>query len=140
MLAQINYLAVVLAGLGGFMVGAVWYLPFTFGPLWLKANPHLLQEIESGGRWQRYLVALVCSILQAFVLALCLAFMGRDAGLGTALAAGVLLWLGFTAAPSLVDTLISRRSTAAWMLDTGHRLLAILVMAFLLMAITGMSA
>lgn len=140
MFAQINYLAVVIAGVGGFIVGAVWYLPFTFGPLWLKANPHLLQDMESSGRWRRYLVALICSILQAFVLALCLVYAGRNAGLGTALVAGVLLWLGFTAAPSLVDTLISRRSTAAWLLDTGHRLLAILVMAFLLTAITGMSA
>jgi Protein of unknown function (DUF1761) len=134
MLSQINYLAVLIAGAGGFIVGAVWYLPFTFGPLWLKANPHLLQDMETGGRWQRYLVALVCSILQAFILALCLSYAGRDAGLGSALVAGVLLWLGFTAAPSLVDTLISRRKVAAWLLDTGHRLLAILVMAFLLTA------
>ncbi|HVA56075.1 MAG TPA: DUF1761 domain-containing protein [Gammaproteobacteria bacterium] len=134
MLGQINYLAVVVAGVGGFIVGAVWYLPFTFGPLWLKANPHLLQDMESGGRWQRYLVALVCSILQALVLALCLLYAGRDAGLGTALVAGGLLWLGFTAAPSLVDTLIARRKVAGWLVDTGHRLLAILVMAFLLTA------
>ena len=134
MLSQINYLAVVIAGVGGFIMGAVWYLPFTFGPLWLRSNPHLLQDMESGGRWQRYLVALACSILQAFVLALSLLYVGRNAGLGTALVAAVLLWLGFTAAPSLVDTLISRRKVAAWMLDTGHRLLAILVMAFLLTA------
>jgi Protein of unknown function (DUF1761) len=140
MLGQINYVAVLVAGVGGFIVGAVWYLPFTFGPLWLKANPHLLQDIETGGRWQHYLLALVCSIFQAWVLALCLGYAGRDAGLGTALVAGVLLWLGFTAAPSLVDTLISRRSTIAWMLDTGHRLLAILVMAFLLTAIAGINS
>ncbi|MGH8371120.1 MAG: DUF1761 domain-containing protein [Gammaproteobacteria bacterium] len=134
MFAQINYLAVAVAGLGGFIVGAVWYLPFTFGPLWLKANPHVLEELESGGRMRRYLVALVSSIVQAWVLALCLNYAGRDAGLGTALVAGLLLWLGFTAAPSLVDMLISRRRLSGWLVDTGHRLLATLVMAFLLTA------
>ncbi len=134
MLVQINYAAVVVAGIGGFIVGAVWYLPFTFGPLWLKANPHVLQDLESSGRWQRYLVALVCSILQALVLALCLMYVGHNAGLGTALIVAALLWLGFTAAPSLVDTLISRRKVAGWLVDTGHRLLAVLVMAFLLTA------
>ncbi|MHB8405932.1 MAG: DUF1761 domain-containing protein [Gammaproteobacteria bacterium] len=134
MLVQINYAAVVVAGIGGFIVGAVWYLPFTFGPLWLKANPHVLQDLESGGRWQRYLVALVCSILQALVLALCLMYVGHNAGLGTALIVAALLWLGFTAAPSLVDTLISRRKVAGWLVDAGHRLLAVLVMAFLLTA------
>lgn len=134
MLAEVNYVAVVVAGIGGFFVGAVWYLPFTFGPLWLKANPHILQDMESGGRLQRYTVALICSILQAFVLALCLLYIGRNTGLGTALLAATLLWLGFTLAPSLVDTLISRRKLAGWLVDAGHRLLAILVMAFLLTA------
>ena len=71
MLTQINYVAVIVAGVGGFIVGAVWYLPFTFGPLWLKANPHVLQDMESSGRLRRYGVALVCSIVQALVLALC---------------------------------------------------------------------
>lgn len=134
MISQLNYLAVVVAGSGGFVVGAVWYLPFTFGPLWLKANPHVLAELEAGGRLRRYAVALLCSIVQAWVLALCLLYAGPGAGLGTALLAGALLWLGFTAAPSLVDTLISRRRTTGWLVDAGHRLLAVLVMAFLLAA------
>ncbi|MGA9852861.1 MAG: DUF1761 domain-containing protein [Gammaproteobacteria bacterium] len=133
MFAQINYGAVVVAGVVGFIVGAVWYLPFTFGPLWLKANPHALEDLESGGRWQRYMVALICCIVQAWVLALVLAFGGKG-DLATALVAGALLWLGFTAAPTLTDTLISRRKVSGWLVDTGHRLLAILVMAFLLAA------
>ncbi|MDE2196489.1 MAG: DUF1761 domain-containing protein [Gammaproteobacteria bacterium] len=134
MLNGINYVAVMVAGIGGFVVGAVWYLPFTFGPLWLRANPHVLEDLESGGRLRRYAVALICSSVQAWVLALCLLYAGRNAGLGTALVAGALLWLGFTAAPSLVDTLISRRKVSGWAVDTGHRLLAMLVMAFLLTA------
>jgi hypothetical protein len=134
MFAQINYFAVAVAGLGGFIVGAVWYLPFTFGPLWLEANPHVLEELESSGRWRRYVIALLSSIVQAWVLALCLIYAGPGAGLGTALVAGLLLWLGFTAAPSLVDMLISRRRLTGWLVDTGHRLLATLVMAFLLAA------
>lgn len=134
MLTQINYLAVVIAGVGGFIVGAVWYLPFTFGPLWLRANPHVLEELESGGRLRRYIVALISSVIQAWVLAVCLLYAGPAAGLGTALIAGLLLWLGFTAAPSLVDMLISRRRLTGWLVDAGHRLLATLVMAFLLSA------
>ncbi|MGB9430414.1 MAG: DUF1761 domain-containing protein [Gammaproteobacteria bacterium] len=134
MFAQINYAAVVVAGIGGFIVGAVWYLPYTFGPLWLKANPHALEDLESGGRWQRYSIALICSIVQAWVLALVLIHAGHDAGLGTALIAAVLLWLGFIVAPTLTDTLIARRKPAGWLVDSGHRLLAILVMAFLLAA------
>lgn len=134
MLQHINYLAIAVAGVAGFVVGAVWYLPFTFGPLWLRANPDVLKELEAGGRLPRYAVALVASLLQAGVLALMLSFAPRDAGLGTALAAGLLLWLGFTAAPSLTDALIARRRLSGWLVTVGHRLLATLVMAFLLAA------
>lgn len=130
----LNYLAVVVAGAAGFVLGAVWYLPFTFGPLWLRANPHVLQSLEAGGRLQRYAVALAGSILQAWVLAVCLTYAGRSAGLGTALLAALLLWAGFTAAPSLVDNLIARRPLAGWVVDASHRLAAVCMMAFVLMA------
>ena len=130
----LNYPAVVVAGAAGFVVGAVWYLPYTFGPLWLRANPHVLQSLEAGGRLQRYAVALGCSVLQAWVLAMCLNYAGKAAGLGTALLAALLLWAGFTAAPSLVDNLIARRTLAGWLVDAGHRLAAVCMMAFVLMA------
>jgi len=130
----VNYLAVVIAGVAGFVVGAVWYMPFAFGPLWLRANPHLFQTLESGGRLQRSAAALASSVLQAWVLALCLSYAGREAGLGTALAAALLLWAGFTAAPSLVDCLIARRAFSGWLVDASHRLAAALTMAFLIAA------
>ncbi len=130
---HISLIAVIVSGIAGFAVGAVWFAPFTFGPLWLRYNPVLTEEIEhpSSKRLREYTAALAGSLIQAAVLALMLAYV-RAPGLGTALWLGFLLWLGFTAAPSLVDALFSRRPTAGWLVDAGHRLAVTLVMAFLL--------
>ena len=35
---QINYLAVGVAALATFFLGALWYSPLLFGKLWLKAH------------------------------------------------------------------------------------------------------
>jgi hypothetical protein len=65
------------------------------------------------------------------VLQLVLAASGST-GVGAALAVAALLWAGFTAAPSLVDALESRRPLAGWLVDAGHRLIAALAMAAVL--------
>ncbi|MNC97324.1 hypothetical protein D3C83_149460 [compost metagenome] len=48
------------------------------------------------------------------------------------LGCALLLWLGFTAAPSFVDALESRRPPVSWLVDAGHRLVAALAMGAVL--------
>ncbi|HET7586978.1 MAG TPA: DUF1761 domain-containing protein [Gammaproteobacteria bacterium] len=131
-LADFSYASALIAGVVGFILGAIWYAPFTFGPLWLRYNPAALDALTAGGRMQRYLVALISSLVQAFVLAVVLAAVAPEHELGIALVLGFLLWLGFTAAPSLADSLLSRRPMAGWAVDIGHRLLVTLGIAFVL--------
>lgn len=130
-LANFSYTGALIAGVVGFIVGAAWYAPFTFGPLWLRYNPAALDQLTGGGRIQRYLIALISSLVQAFVLAVMLA-EASEPDLGVALVLGFLLWLGFTAAPSLADSLLSRRPMGGWAVDIGHRLLVTLAIAFVL--------
>ncbi|HET6654858.1 MAG TPA: DUF1761 domain-containing protein [Gammaproteobacteria bacterium] len=131
-LANFSYVHALVAGVFGFVLGAIWYAPFTFGPLWLRYNGAALDTLASGGRLQRYLIALISSLVQAFVLAIVLAAATSEPELGIALVLGFLLWLGFTAAPSLADSLLSRRPMAGWAVDIGHRLLVTLGIAFVL--------
>jgi len=130
-IANFSYTGALVAGVIGFIVGAAWYAPFTFGPLWLRYNPAALDNITAGGKLQRYVVSLAGSLVQAFVLAIVLAATSQP-DLGAALVFGFLLWLGFTAAPSLVDYLLSRRPMGGWAVDISHRLLVTLAVAFVL--------
>lgn len=131
-LANFSYSGALIAGVVGFILGAIWYAPFTFGPMWLRYNPVDLDQLTAGGRLQRYLIALISSLVQSFVLAVVLAAAAPKPELGVALVLGCLLWLGFTAAPSLADSLLSRRPMGGWAVDIGHRLLVTLGIAFVL--------
>ena len=126
-------LAAIVAGLAGFIAGAVWYTPYTFGPLWLRFAPEAIERIEhsSSRRLTHYGVALLASLVQAFALESLLLFCGRS-DLGFALGMAGLVWFGFTASASLMDGIFRRRLERGWLVDMGHRLLVLVTIAIVL--------
>ena len=126
-------LGTLIAGIAGFAAAAVWYAPFTFGPLWLRFAPDALDRMEHtlARRLSHYATALAASWVQAFALKGLLIFSGHD-DLGFALAMAGLVWLGFCASSSLMDGLFRRRLAPDWMLDMGHRLLVLVAIAIVL--------
>lgn len=126
-------LGALVAGFAGFVAGAVWYAPFTFGPLWLRFAPQALDRMEHtlSHRFAHYAVALLAGWVQAFALAIILEFCKRQ-DLGFTLVMAVLVWFGFSASTSLMDGIFRRRLAQDWMIDMGHRLLVLLVIALVL--------
>lgn len=125
-----NIVAVIVAAAAGFAVGGIWYAPFLFGPLWSRMSP--LEEDQRGSSGTReYAISVACTFVQALVLYLLL--RATDSmGLVPAIWVGLLLWAGFTAAPSLSEAVFSRRSLGAWLVDSAHRLAVTVVMAIVL--------
>ena len=124
-------LAVLVAGSVGFAVGGLWYAPFAFGTLWLRYTTVQPEDLQADVALGPTLLALAGVTVQAAVLQLVLAAAGVRS-VGGALAVAALLWAGFTAAPTLVDALESRRSLIGWSVDAGHRLIAALAMGAVL--------
>ena len=126
-------LGAIVAGIAGFVAAAVWYSPFTFGPLWLRFAPDALDRLEARliRRFPRYATALAASWVQAFALETLLILCHRD-DLGFALALAGLVWVGFCASTSLMDGLFRRRLARDWVLDMGHRLLVLVTIAIVL--------
>lgn len=127
---EFDLIAMLIAAAAGFAVGGLWYAPFLFGPLWSRYNPmEADQEGRSGS--VEYAVAIAGTVIQATILYVLL--QATDSlSPAPALWMGFLLWAGFTAAPSLAEAVFSKRSLAAWLVDSSHRLLVTLVMALLL--------
>ncbi|HEX6930182.1 MAG TPA: DUF1761 domain-containing protein [Gammaproteobacteria bacterium] len=125
-----NIVAVLVAAAAGFAVGGIWYAPFLFGPLWSRMSP--LEEDQRGGSGTReYAVSVACTVVHALVLYLIL--LATDAmAVAPALWTAFLLWAGFTAAPSLSETVFSRRPLGVWLVDSTHRLAVTLVMGLIL--------
>lgn len=125
-----NVVAVIVAAAAGFAMGGIWYAPFLFGPWWSRMSP--LEEDQRGRSGTReYAVSVASTIVQALVLYLMLLTTETHA-LAQALWLGLLLWAGFTAAPSLSEAVFSRRPLGVWLVDSGHRLAVTVVMVVVL--------
>jgi len=122
----INYLAIAVAAVAAMLVGWLWYGPL-FGTKWLalagkpKPNPAVV-----------YPVALVATLVTGFVIAYVTAVTSEALGNGflvPALFTAFFLWLGFSAARSLIVTLFEQRPVTLFLINTGHDLVVALVMA-----------
>jgi hypothetical protein len=126
-----DLVAVVIAGSVGFAVGGLWYAPFAFGQVWLRHTTVSAEDLQRSASFGPTAIALGAAIAQAAVLRLVLV-AAHIAEPAQVLGCALLLWLGFTAAPSFVDALEARRPLVSWLVDAGHRLAAALAMGAVL--------
>lgn len=113
-LVDINYLAVVLATLVTFALGALWYSSALFGPSPL----HRLG--------QNAFVSILCHLVMALIVAVLMSLTGfGTASLGVLL--GFLVWLGFAAPLALTGNVVSGKGIGAWFIDSGYQLVTLLV-------------
>src|SRR2546429_2060 len=89
--ANVNILAVIVAAVLTFVLGAVWYSPVLFAKQWMAAQgytPEKLEEMKRKGVTRAYAVSVLCYLVTAYVMALLASYTNS-----TTLAQG--LWLGF---------------------------------------------
>lgn len=123
-------LGLMLAGLGGWMAGAVWY--GVLGPRWLGALGKTKQEMagpDGKPDVRPFLLAYVVNVGLAFVLWRVVDNAGGawwDAWLFSYVGWAVLLWFGFILGPVAVMYAFSQRKPALTWIDAGHWLVALL--------------
>jgi hypothetical protein len=134
-MAEVNYLAILVAALAAFVLGAIWYSPVLFGRLWLKAQgwgPERMDEMRHDvGR--SYGISFVCYLVMASVLAMLFSFAGF-LGAVDGLWLGFLCWLGFAATIGLTRHLFSDKPISLYLIDAAYQLAYLLAMG----AIIGM--
>lgn len=101
-LTHLNWLAIALAALAYYVLGALWFTPL-FGRTWDRAIGY---ERPTGGRFalDYYLVPLASAILAAFAVGMILAAL-RPSSLGEALFIGLVIGLGVAFAVSMNNAL-----------------------------------
>jgi hypothetical protein len=131
--SSINWLAVVLCVVASMIIGAVWFGPKTFFPIWWKAIGKSDSDDPSGSSLSMGLtwgLIIFCSFVQAVFMSLFVNAMGSMTGgasLASGATAGFLLWLGFVAPSSLTNKLFADR-LKAWVLEAGNHLITFVVM------------
>ncbi|UCH62564.1 MAG: DUF1761 domain-containing protein [Fidelibacterota bacterium] len=129
---DISLIAVLIASILGFGLGALWYSPKLFGKQWMAAldiSTEGLQEEFSPAR--TYGTRFVTTLVAAYVLARILVHTEAStlvAGFET----GFLVWLGFVATFALDGVLFEKRSFKLYLINSGYYLVSLMLMGALL--------
>lgn len=114
---EINYLAVIMAGLSAFLLGGLWYAPPLFGRIWQRAAGLSDEDLKKGSQVAIFGGALLLSLLAAFVFAM---FLGPKPSLALGLGAGFSAGLCWAAAGCWITYLFERRPLALFLVNGGY--------------------
>ena len=133
---DVNYWAVLLAGVSSMAVGAVWYARSVFGNQWIRlAKVKMNRNMTTMDNVRLFGLTFLASLVMAYVLAH-VTFLSNDffggSFLSSALTTAFWLWLGFTAARFLTHDLFEGRPMKLTLLTAGNELVTVLVMALII--------
>ena len=137
---QINWLAVFVASITSFAIGAIWFGPKTFYPVWIRTLgrevPTERVEMTKGETALMFGGTYVAALVQVFTLAAVIGLARLVApgfGMGTGIYFGFVLSVGFGAFASLSHRMFGQpdhkvyRSLKVWLIEVGQDVLCLTV-------------
>ena len=123
---KISYVAVIVAAVAHFLLGAVWFT--VLSAQWLAGIGKTREELLRGGSpTLGYVAAFASNLVIAWVLAWLIATTGRaTAGRGVMVAA--ILWLGFVCTTMGTAFVFEERSLESFAITAGYPLAGMLIM------------
>lgn len=129
---DISLLAVLIAAILGFGLGAFWHSPKLFGSQWAAALGMSAEELQGEFSPARtYGTRFVTILIAAYVLVRILVHTEATtlvAGIET----GFLVWLGFVATFALDRVLFEKRPFKLYLINSGYYLVSLMLMGALL--------
>jgi hypothetical protein len=131
--AGINYLAIILAAVVGWLGGAAWY--GLLGKYWLAAQDRSedafrAQQAAVKGTtaaWLPFALAFLANLVMAWVLAGMVGHLG-SVTIRSAVISALFGWAGFVVPTMLVNNAFCGRKYALTAIDAGHWLLVLVLM------------
>lgn len=131
----INYIAVISAGIAGFITGAIWYT--ILGKLWMAAAG--LTEEDTKPTPFLLINAAVCQLIMAWVLAGTVGHLGEgQVTLANSVISSLFIWFGFVLTTQLVNHRFQRKPWSLSFIDCGHWL-AVLIVQGIVIGLIGVS-
>lgn len=131
---DINWIAVVLAGLSGAVISWLWFSSYLFRDRWRRLAGLTQSRMEEGTPIAAAVTGVV-SILTAYVVAYVASLIeahSGDSDLASALGAAFWLWLGISATSVIVHDAFDQRPVQMTVIATGERFATLLVMGLII--------
>jgi hypothetical protein len=132
---HINYLAILVATIIMFGLGALWYSPVMFAKPWLSSLGKTEEQLQEDARQRSMTLTFGMSFLAYFVMAFVMSHVIDYAAaktLSDGIRTGFWLWLGLVATTGLVLSLFESRSLRLYLIDMGYHLVGMLIMGGIL--------
>ena len=131
-LTELNWIAIAIAFVLFFVVGAIWFGPKTFYPRWVKLMGITTEPGQGLGRHGMAFVfglTALGALVQVVALASVIRFVelanGSPVGAVGGLLTGLLVGVGFTAAGSLSHRLFAGHGVRVWLIEVGGDIVAL---------------
>ena len=113
------------------IIGSLWYSPVMFGKQWMRLMGIKKPGKVGASQMMPVLIAsFLCTLVMSYVLGSLLLVLNVSSPL-LGLQIGFLVWLGFVATTSFVNTLYGNKSLKLYVLDNGYHLVSLIVMGFI---------
>lgn len=116
-LQSINYLAILVAALFSFVLGAIWYNPKVFGTLWMEENGFTEDDLKGANMGKIFGISFVLYLVSSLVLAI---FLGPESDLIFGIMAGLFTAIAFIGTSIGINYLFERRSMKLWLINVGY--------------------
>jgi hypothetical protein len=131
--AGINYLAIIVAAVAGWLAGAAWYT--LLGKHWLAAQDrtedafraHQAAVEGTPAAWLSFALAFLADLVMAWVLAGIVGHLG-NVTIRSAVISALFAWGGFVVTTMLVNNAFCGRKYMLTAIDAGHWLLVLVLM------------
>ena len=121
-----NYLAVLAAGVAGFVFGALYYT--ALAKPWMAALGKTEEEIKANMSPVPYVIAGIAQLLIAFMLACVIGHLGTDmTTVRNGLITAFFIWLGFILTTMAVNHAFQGAKRSLTLIDSGHWLGVLLI-------------
>jgi len=124
----LNWLAILVAAVGSFLLGGPWYSKMMFGNAWLRESRGAAPPGQ-GHPAKVFGLSFVFSLIAAAAFA-CL--LGPNPSLSTALERGLLVGAALVATSFGINYQFSNRSTTLWLIDGGYHVAQFLLFGLVL--------
>lgn len=131
---QVNYIALLLAGVVNMAIGFLWYSPVMFAKRWMKlmgfTAESMKKDQKQNGKWYAlsFVVALVMAYVLSHVIVLSENFFHYPR-LQTGLTTAFWMWLGFVMPVQLTGVIFSKdKNFELFAINTGYQLVSLFVM------------
>lgn len=130
-LSNLNWVAVLVASIAGFAVGAIWYSQAVMGKAWMKAAGIKQKDVKNADMAK----PMIIGFTTVLVTAIALGVLVQPLALVTALQGatfGILIGLAFISTNKLMGNLFEQRNPSLFWINLGGDVLSLAVMGAIL--------